>query len=249
MVGGGELTTMLLNHDLINKMQIAIVPTILSEGLSLFPNKPKESKWKLANNKSFSTGLVLLNYKNNIYLYTKIICEIFIIAKYLFMITLCLSLSDFTNYATIIASVGAVISLIFIYRQIKDFKKQLHNQCYQDRYEMFMEMDKLLIDKPSLKKFISNKGFTEWCSQTKRSDEEIQGTAFVEMVMNMCQVSYYQHKNKLSTSELSWLREVLDNEYIQNYWKGTYKCKYSKDFVIFIQDEYNKKGISIDISN
>lgn len=62
LVGGGELTTMLLNHDLIDEMQIAIVPVVLGAGLPLFPNKPKESKWKLTDSKSFSTGLVLLTY-------------------------------------------------------------------------------------------------------------------------------------------------------------------------------------------
>ena len=44
LVGGGVLTTMLLNHDLIDEMQIAIVPTILGEGLPLFPDKPKTQK-------------------------------------------------------------------------------------------------------------------------------------------------------------------------------------------------------------
>lgn len=62
LVGGGVLTTMLLNHDLIDEMQIAIVPTILGEGLPLFPDKPKTSKWTLKENKSFSTGLSLITY-------------------------------------------------------------------------------------------------------------------------------------------------------------------------------------------
>lgn len=60
LVGGGVLTTVLLNKDLIDEMQIAIVPTILGEGLPLFPDKPKISKWTLTENKSFSTGLALL---------------------------------------------------------------------------------------------------------------------------------------------------------------------------------------------
>lgn len=62
LVGGGILTTMLLNRDLIDEMQIAIVPTILGEGLPLFPNKSITSKWTLEENKSFSMGLVLLTY-------------------------------------------------------------------------------------------------------------------------------------------------------------------------------------------
>lgn len=63
LVGGGVLTTMLLNHDLIDEMQIAIVPTILGEGLPLFPNKPKTSKWTLVENKAYMSDVILNVYK------------------------------------------------------------------------------------------------------------------------------------------------------------------------------------------
>lgn len=62
LVGGGVLTTMLLNRALIDEMQIVIIPTILGEGVPLFPNKPKTSKWRLIENKSFSTDIALLTY-------------------------------------------------------------------------------------------------------------------------------------------------------------------------------------------
>lgn len=62
LVGGGVLTTMLLNRDLIDEMQIVIIPTILGEGLPLFPNKPKTSKWRLIGSKSFSSGVSLITY-------------------------------------------------------------------------------------------------------------------------------------------------------------------------------------------
>lgn len=47
LVVGGGLTTILLNRNLIDEMQIAIVPTILGDGLSLFSSKPKTAKWTL----------------------------------------------------------------------------------------------------------------------------------------------------------------------------------------------------------
>lgn len=62
LVGGGELTTTLLNRDLIDEMQIAIVPTLLGEGLPLFPNKPKTSKWRLVESIAFSSGVTLITY-------------------------------------------------------------------------------------------------------------------------------------------------------------------------------------------
>lgn len=63
LVGGGELTAMLLNANLIDEMQICTVPTILGDGIPLFPNKAKESKWKLVSGKSFDTGLLLSTYQ------------------------------------------------------------------------------------------------------------------------------------------------------------------------------------------
>lgn len=63
LVGGGELTAMLLNANLIDEMQICTVPIILGNGIPLFPGKTKESHWKLVNSKVFSTGLLLSTYQ------------------------------------------------------------------------------------------------------------------------------------------------------------------------------------------
>ena len=63
LVGGGELTAMLLNANLIDELQLCIAPTILGNGIPLFPGKTKESQWKLANSKVFSTGLLLSTYQ------------------------------------------------------------------------------------------------------------------------------------------------------------------------------------------
>jgi dihydrofolate reductase len=44
-------------------MILTIIPTIIGEGISLFPNKPKETIWKLTEAKSFDTGVVNLTYE------------------------------------------------------------------------------------------------------------------------------------------------------------------------------------------
>ncbi|MDW7695619.1 dihydrofolate reductase family protein [Flammeovirgaceae bacterium SG7u.111] len=62
LVGGGELVTAFLNLDLIDEMIISIAPTIIGEGIPLFPNKPKDSTWKLAGTESFPNGMVILTY-------------------------------------------------------------------------------------------------------------------------------------------------------------------------------------------
>lgn len=62
IVGGGALITEFLNHNLIDEMIISIIPTILGEGIPLFPNKPNESSWKLLKTEAFETGVVNLAY-------------------------------------------------------------------------------------------------------------------------------------------------------------------------------------------
>jgi Dihydrofolate reductase len=62
LVGGGELTSMLLAVDMIEEMQICYMPIILGEGVSLFPEQPKGSKWRLANSKSYESGILMVEY-------------------------------------------------------------------------------------------------------------------------------------------------------------------------------------------
>ena len=62
LVGGGELTSMLLAADMIDEMQICYMPVILGEGVSLFPGQPKESKWELANTKTYKNGILCVTY-------------------------------------------------------------------------------------------------------------------------------------------------------------------------------------------
>ena len=63
LVGGGELTAILLNANLIDEMRLCIAPVILGQGIPLFPNKPKESSWTLTDSKAYDTGIVISTYK------------------------------------------------------------------------------------------------------------------------------------------------------------------------------------------
>ena len=52
-----------VNHDLIDEMQICYVPAILGEGISLFPNKPKESKWEIVKTQIYDSGMLKVDYQ------------------------------------------------------------------------------------------------------------------------------------------------------------------------------------------
>jgi dihydrofolate reductase len=40
-----------------------MIPTIIGEGISLFPDAPKETNWKLEDVEKFETGVVNLTYE------------------------------------------------------------------------------------------------------------------------------------------------------------------------------------------
>lgn len=63
IVGGGRLNTILLNENLIDEIQVFVMPIVLNDGIELFESIPKETKLKLIESKSYSTGAVEIKYK------------------------------------------------------------------------------------------------------------------------------------------------------------------------------------------
>lgn len=62
LAGGGELVSMLLDANQIDEMHLCYLPIVLGQGISLFPNKPKETIWKLVSSKSFLSGAISITY-------------------------------------------------------------------------------------------------------------------------------------------------------------------------------------------
>jgi dihydrofolate reductase len=67
LFGGGELTAMLLAADLVDEMQISYIPVILGKGIPLFPEQSQKSKWKLAENTAYNSGILMVKYEKGIY--------------------------------------------------------------------------------------------------------------------------------------------------------------------------------------
>ena len=62
LVGGGEMISILLNQDYVDEMIITCIPVILGIGIPLFPNSPKESKWKLENSIQHKNDVLQVTY-------------------------------------------------------------------------------------------------------------------------------------------------------------------------------------------
>ena len=58
LIGGGQINTLLLKNNLIDKIILTIVPIILGNGIPLFPENLKETKFHLTSSRSFNNGFV-----------------------------------------------------------------------------------------------------------------------------------------------------------------------------------------------
>jgi dihydrofolate reductase len=63
MMGGGELTRVFLDEDLIDAMYLGVIPTLIGAGIPLFPPGYPERAFTLIENKTFSRGMIALKYE------------------------------------------------------------------------------------------------------------------------------------------------------------------------------------------
>ncbi|HET9493167.1 MAG TPA: dihydrofolate reductase family protein [Chloroflexia bacterium] len=63
VVGSGELVNTLLRHDLVDEYELMIHPIVLGSGKHLFGDESESRVLKLADTKTFDTGVVLLTYR------------------------------------------------------------------------------------------------------------------------------------------------------------------------------------------
>jgi dihydrofolate reductase len=63
LMGGGELVRDFLKADLVDELQLGITPTLLGEGIPLFPGGFPQRDFSLIENKTYSKGMVALKYK------------------------------------------------------------------------------------------------------------------------------------------------------------------------------------------
>ncbi len=62
LIGGGKTIAFMLEHQLIDEIQLFIMPIILKDGIDLVAILEKDTMLSLKNTKAFDTGVVQLNY-------------------------------------------------------------------------------------------------------------------------------------------------------------------------------------------
>ena len=63
LIGGGKLIATLFDNDLIDEMQICIMPIVIGEGISLFNLPVNEQMLKLEECRQYKNGAIFLRYR------------------------------------------------------------------------------------------------------------------------------------------------------------------------------------------
>jgi dihydrofolate reductase len=63
LMGGGELAREFLKADLVDELYLGVVPTLIGEGIPLFPAGFPQRNFALLESKAYSKGLLSLRYE------------------------------------------------------------------------------------------------------------------------------------------------------------------------------------------
>ena len=63
LMGGGELIREFLKEDLVDELYIGVVPTLIGEGIPLFPSGYPQREFDLIENKTYSEGMIAFRYQ------------------------------------------------------------------------------------------------------------------------------------------------------------------------------------------
>lgn len=66
LVGGAELTSLLLDNNLIDEMIITYIPETLEKGIPLFSQTPEEKSWILKENITYDNNAVRKTYQKQV---------------------------------------------------------------------------------------------------------------------------------------------------------------------------------------
>jgi len=62
LFGGGSLFRSLLDMELVDTVEVAVIPVLLGGGIPLLPTPATQTKLKLSGHRVYKTGIVLLEY-------------------------------------------------------------------------------------------------------------------------------------------------------------------------------------------
>lgn len=143
--------------------------------------------------------------------------------------------------SSLVTAIVAVVTIIFVYRQIKDLSKNIFSQTYQNIYERMIEIDRYFIDNPDLKKYFY------YNEKIPQNDLKLKTKLYsiAEMMVDYFDSVYYQRdcmRRKTFEAKAFYFGDVCNNspilrEYLNQ--PGIEKW-YAKDFLEFLKRKTNE---------
>jgi len=65
LIGGGSLVSEFMKLGALDELLLTIIPVVLGNGISLFPNVPPETTFRLLKTTDFGNDAVTLHYAKN----------------------------------------------------------------------------------------------------------------------------------------------------------------------------------------
>jgi hypothetical protein len=144
---------------------------------------------------------------------------------------------EISYFHIFISDLVLIITLIILIWQTWLLKKSIISNTVQSIYRNYLEIDKLIVEHPEFQKYIVRKEIYPKIESLQ--EEELRKKSFIELVLDLCELIYYQKKAGVFSGEITYIDRVLTNPYIKDYWKtvrGTFKA----DFVEYVEKVLSK---------
>ncbi|MCJ7578630.1 MAG: hypothetical protein MUO91_09280 [candidate division Zixibacteria bacterium] len=141
-------------------------------------------------------------------------------------------MEELLNLHVSIAEIILIITLFVLIWQTWLLRKTIKSNTFQSIYDRYFDVDRILIDYPEFQKYVTREEVYEKIKDS--SVEKLREKSFIELVLDLCELIYYQKKMGTYPAEITYIDRVLTNPHIKEYWKsvrGTYKS----DFVKYVE--------------
>jgi len=142
------------------------------------------------------------------------------------------------DFRIAIADIILIITLLILIWQTWLLRKTIKTNTFQSIYDKYFDLDRLIIDHPELQKYITREEVYQKIKDS--SEEELKSKSFIELVLDICELIYYQKKMGAYPAEITYIERVLTNPHIKEYWK-TVRGTFKEDFVEYVEKCISKK--------
>ena len=138
-----------------------------------------------------------------------------------------LKISDWVQIAS---TVVLVVTLLVLIWQTRLLRRSTRTAALQTVYNSYFDLDRLVLENPEYQKLIVRGELYDRIETL--SQEELREKSFIELVLDMSEMLYFQHRFGGIPVDIGLVRNLATNPRIQNYW-ATHAGTFRREFVGF----------------